>query len=81
MNNQLPSESTENTRHIDIDVTIDPELRRHYRRMREHEAAWLRAEEAALRAEEAALRSAAECNALLAMGIGFLLGGCFFGDE
>ena len=71
MNKQLPSESAENTRQIDIDVTID------FEQLRELEAAWRRAEEA----EEAALRSAAECNALLAMGIGFLLGGFFFGDE
>ena len=68
MNRQLPSESAENTRRIDIDVTID------FEQLRELEAA-------RRRAEEAASRSAAECNALLAMGIGFLLGGFFFGDE
>ena len=68
MNKQLPSESAENTRRIDIDVTID------FEQLRELEAA-------RRRAEEAASRSAAECNALLAMGIGFLLGGFFFGDE
>ena len=68
MNKPLPSESAENTRQIDIDVTID------FEQLRELEAA-------RRRAEEAASRSAAECNALLAMGIGFLLGGFFFGDE
>ena len=68
MNKQLPSESAENTRQIDIDVTND------FEQLRELEAA-------RYRAEEAASRSAAKCNALLAMGIGFLLGGFFFGDE
>lgn len=55
MNSQLPSESAENTRQIDIDVTID------FEQLRELEAA-------RHRAEEAASRSAAECNALLANG-------------
>lgn len=68
MNKQLPSESAENTRRIDIDVTIDLE------QLRELEAAQRRT-------EEAASRSAAQCSALLAMGVGFLLGGFFFGDE
>ena len=77
MNKQLPSESAENTRQIDIDATIHFERHRSRRRMREHEAARRCAEEV----EEAASRSASECNALLAMGIGFLLGGFFFGGE
>jgi len=65
MSEQLLSESAENARQIDIVVTIDSE----------------ELEAAQRRAEDAASRSASECNALLAMGIGFLLGGFFFGDE
>jgi len=70
MNKQLLSESTGNTRHIDIDVTID------FEDLRELQAARRRAE----LAEEEAWRSEAECSALLTLGIGLLLGGLFFGD-
>ena len=71
MNMRSRSESTEDIRHIDIVVTTDSE------QLRELEDARLRAE----LAEEAAARSAAGCNTLLAMGIGLLLGGLFFGGE
>ena len=71
MNRQLPSAFAENTRRIDMDVTID------FKQLRELEAARLRAE----LAEEEALRSASECSALLTLGIGILLGGLFFGGE
>ena len=67
MNKQLLPESTENTRQIDIVVTVDAEQHRSHRRMRELEAAQRRDEGAG--------------TALVAMAIGFLLGGFFCGDE
>ena len=67
MNKQLLLESTENTRQIDIVVTINSEQHRSHRQTRELEAAQRRAEGAG--------------TAFVAMAIGFLLGGFFCGDE
>ena len=67
MNKQLLPESNENTRQIDIVVTIDSEQHRRHRRMRELEAGQGRAEGAG--------------TAFVAMAIGFLLGGFFCADE